>query len=172
MRTNIIMWERSVAITERSHILFSPLTSRQEYYTKHLLSCKRQSDEMIFTPSHINLYTSQMNLHGDIIQTNWLSRVKEQDTIYCFPVLVQLSWNGVPYHLESCSISTGTRVQITWNSSTDKRQHNESSFSWLLKHFYCFSFAYYMECKTCFLNLPRLRKNHYLCLTTHKFKHI
>jgi len=32
--------------------------------------------QISFTPSHINLYTSQMNLHGDIIQTNWLPRVK------------------------------------------------------------------------------------------------
>ena len=37
---------------------------------KDICSSKRRSDEMIFTPSHINLYTSQMNLHGDIIQTN------------------------------------------------------------------------------------------------------
>jgi len=77
--------------------------------------------QISFTPSHINLCKSQMNLHGYIIQTNWIPPVKEQNTVYCFPVLVQLSWNRVPYHLESCSNLAGTRVQITWNSSTDKR---------------------------------------------------
>ena len=88
---------------------------------KDICSSKRRSDEMIFTPSRINLYTSQMNLHGDIIQTNWIPPVKEQNTTYCFPVLFQLRWNSVPYHLESCSNLAGTRFQLRWNSSTDNR---------------------------------------------------